>query len=116
MLGFIKKLFHFESEHMTRNQVKQYLRDLKVKTGCKYCGYKKYFGALSFDHRDPKKKKFDLSNCHKHREWKEIKAEIKKCDVVCLNCHAELEYMRRMDDQGSPVSVTDAQQSSKLLE
>lgn len=104
-------------EHMTKNQVRQHLRELKVKIGCKYCGYKKFFGALSFDHRDPKSKRFELSNCHKYRSWKEIKREIAKCDVVCLNCHAELEYNRRMLAEGkSPVSVTDAQHSSKVLE
>ena len=58
---------------------------------CSKCGYKKTLAALSFHHINPKEKKFDLSkNGNLLHEWKEVVAEAKKCQILCLNCHQEL--------------------------
>lgn len=62
---------------------------------CQRCGYDKCLAALSFHHRDPTEKKFALSVkglCHK---WDDIVEEAKKCDLLCMNCHAE-EHNERM--------------------
>lgn len=55
---------------------------------CQQCGYSKYRGALQFHHRDPSQKEFGLASVgslgiEKQRE------EVKKCDLLCNNCHAE---------------------------
>ena len=60
--------------------------------GCIHCGYNKNDRALSFHHRNAKGKKFALSmNCLWSKSMEEILEEFKKCDLVCLNCHAEIE-------------------------
>jgi predicted HNH restriction endonuclease len=43
-------------------------------------------GALEFHHKDPSQKDFHVSTTgiHKARE------EVKKCILVCSNCHMEL--------------------------
>jgi hypothetical protein len=59
---------------------------------CQTCGYTKSTRALSFHHRDPQKKKFELNTRSLlSKSWNLILTETNKCDLLCLNCHAELE-------------------------
>ena len=64
--------------------------------GCKDCGYKKCPDALEFHH--PNKNDKEIvgigSNTYCY-SWKKIEKEIKKCVVLCSNCHKELEYNLR---------------------
>lgn len=53
-------------------------------TGCKYCGEDDPC-KLDFDHRDPASKDIKVSTLNS--AWAKIKKELKKCDVVCCNCH-----------------------------
>jgi len=58
---------------------------------CVQCGYNKSIRGLSFHHKDPKQKEFDISkNGNILLEWDVIIEEVKKCELLCLNCHAEL--------------------------
>lgn len=65
-----------------------YIRGLKLQKGCEACGYNKCAAALCFHHRDPSKKIFQISE--RCKSWRALRREIAKCDVMCLNCHAEL--------------------------
>jgi len=60
---------------------------------CKCCGYHKCLQALEFHHRDPDVKRFNLSGAH-CRKWSTIREELDKCDLVCSNCHKEIEAGR----------------------
>ena len=53
---------------------------------CQKCGYDKYRGALCFHHRDPSEKDPTWN-----RQWavERLYAELDKCDILCMNCHAE---------------------------
>lgn len=55
---------------------------------CQNCGYKRCLSALSFHHRNPKEKDFNVSG-NLCRSWKSVKKELDKCDLLCHNCHAE---------------------------
>ena len=58
---------------------------------CTECGYNKSVKALSFHHKNPAKKSFDISNNgNMMKPWEEVKKEARKCKLLCLNCHAEL--------------------------
>jgi len=58
---------------------------------CSRCGYKKNMSALSFHHTDPKKKDFKLDvRSLSNRKFAYIQNELKKCILVCNNCHAEI--------------------------
>ena len=58
---------------------------------CTKCGYHKSIGALSFHHKNPKKKSFDISNNgNLMQDWEKVVREAKKCELLCLNCHTEL--------------------------
>ena len=52
---------------------------------CFFCKNNDY-DVLTFHHRNPKTKKFNLCN-NWQKNWNELKLEIQKCDLLCANCH-----------------------------
>ena len=58
---------------------------------CKLCGYKKYIGALDFHHTNPKNKSFAVSVRGLSYGWNKILREVRKCTLLCKNCHTEVE-------------------------
>jgi hypothetical protein len=69
-----------------------YITKYKESQGCQKCGNKNLKGPqLDFHHRHGEIKKFNISNCSSYSIEK-LNNEIKKCDVVCKNCHAILTY------------------------
>lgn len=56
---------------------------------CQCCGYNKCITALEFHHLDPLKKDFSFGD-NTNRSWQNTKEELKKCILVCANCHREI--------------------------
>ena len=56
---------------------------------CELCGYDKNPVALSFHHKDRKNKVFAIS-AYLSLPIEDLIEEVKKCRLLCLNCHAEL--------------------------
>lgn len=72
---------------LTRIKRHKYLIDtIKLKKGCEICGFNKWPECLDFDHKNPKKKLFNISQ---KLMWsmKNLQKEINKCRVLCANCH-----------------------------
>jgi hypothetical protein len=84
------KTKHPSSERVERKRRKEVL--VKMLGGCcSTCGYNLSIRALSFHHKDPSKKKFDISsNGGLMENWDVLLNEARKCKLLCLNCHAEL--------------------------
>jgi hypothetical protein len=61
---------------------------------CELCGGVFPSYVMEFHHRDKKDKGFRLSSGH-HKKWEEVIKEISKCDLLCSNCHAIVEYKER---------------------
>lgn len=61
---------------------------LKLKIGCQKCGYNKYSGALDWHHLEDNKD-YNPSDTL-IRNWELYLKEIKKCILVCANCHREI--------------------------
>ena len=79
-----------------RKEVKQKLIEYKLKRGCKFCGYNKCPDALEFHHLDKKDKKIiGVGRANYRHSWESVLNEIKKCIVLCANCHKELHYNLR---------------------
>lgn len=67
---------------------KQKLVEYLLKNPCSVCGETDPV-VLTFDHRDPKEKKYGIYKLvHNGHKWQTIEEEIAKCDVKCYNCHA----------------------------
>jgi hypothetical protein len=59
---------------------------------CQCCGYNQCNESLTFHHIDPKLKDFDFGRAlANHCKWSKIVNELRKCILVCRNCHGEIE-------------------------
>ena len=75
------------------------LDEFKTQNGCQICGYNKHPRAISFDHEIPSEKLHSISSLASHfakagKKNREIIKnliieEIKKCILLCANCHQE---------------------------
>jgi predicted HNH restriction endonuclease len=57
---------------------------------CQCCGYDRCTNALVFHHLKGNTKKFQLSRITRAEKWPEIVEELRKCILVCCNCHSEI--------------------------
>ena len=60
---------------------------------CEKCGYNKCLNALHFHHKNPSEKLFEITpaiwgKCKTTKS--QIIEEVKKCMLLCANCHAEI--------------------------
>ena len=67
------------------NNTKWFL-DLKMDLKCEKCGFN-HPAALDFHHLDPSKKEFKISGKLNVKNKEKVLNEIKKCIVLCSNCH-----------------------------
>lgn len=80
---------------MSYNNVKNSRAKLKERivyvmgSKCVVCGYNKCQTALELHHLIPEEKDFSLSS-NTNRSWEAVRKEIKKCVLVCANCHREI--------------------------
>jgi len=58
---------------------------------CALCGYDKCSDALECHHLDPNEKDFGLGRARANpNSWPRIVTELRKCVLVCSNCHREV--------------------------
>jgi predicted HNH restriction endonuclease len=57
---------------------------------CEVCGYDKCMEALEFHHLNESDKNFGLSEKGYARSWERVEKELKKCVLLCANCHREI--------------------------
>ena len=79
-------------EHVTarRRRVKE---TLVAEAGgrCRLCGYDRCVRAMQFHHVDPATKSFAVSRSGVTISLAALRAEARKCVLLCANCHAEVE-------------------------
>lgn len=58
---------------------------------CQCCGYDKCSSALAFHHIDPNGKDLGFGGARANPiAWDKIVSELRKCVLVCHNCHSEI--------------------------
>jgi hypothetical protein len=55
---------------------------------CVICGFDEHPAALQFHHLNPEAKDFNLSNKGLTKAITRMRAEARKCVLLCANCHA----------------------------
>lgn len=81
----------------TANKKRKYCFEYKALKGCSVCGEKDPI-VLEFHHRQGEQKHKNLltySSSHRSfadMSWEVMLDEIKKCDVVCANCHRRISF------------------------
>ena len=79
---------HFRTK---QKRIKRYIKIIqryKTFCGCKTCGFNKHPVALQLNHKDPMQKTGVISDMVRNVGWAKLKEEIRKCEVLCANCHA----------------------------
>ena len=72
----------------TKISIAKKLRAIEHMGGsCRHCGYDRFYGALDFHHVDIDNKE-DWGNL-RNWGWARIVEELKKCILLCSNCHRE---------------------------
>lgn len=73
----------------TKNEIKEWYREYKRTLYCMICG-ENHPACLQFHHRNKAEKAFNIADmARRPTSKKRIIDEIKKCDVLCVNCHAK---------------------------
>jgi hypothetical protein len=57
---------------------------------CMLCKIEKHPCVFDFHHIDPKTKSFGISGSGITRSWEAVQNEMKKCVLLCANCHREV--------------------------
>lgn len=70
---------------------RELLNDIRQERGCIDCGTRE--GRLDFDHRPGTTKLFNLA--HPRCSQERLLAEVAKCDVRCIRCHARRHGIER---------------------
>jgi len=74
-------------------EFKSLVNSIKIARGCETCGYKAHPVALHFDHIDVLQKKQNIGSMLDHfPKMEDLLSEIKKCRVLCANCHSIKTY------------------------
>jgi hypothetical protein len=93
-----------KSKTLNRQNRNRFRRRTKFKMlaggKCEICQYDKCIDALQFHHKNPKEKLFEISAAiwGKHGvSDNDILEEMKKCSLMCANCHAEKHSVNYFD-------------------
>lgn len=78
-----------------RQKINEWYQNQKKNLCCIICG-ESHPACLVFHHRDKQKKEANIfSLVHGGASLQRIKNEIKKCDILCANCHRKHHYEER---------------------
>lgn len=77
-------------------KIKDFIYKVKTDSGCMDCGESDPV-VLDFDHRPGTDKEGNIGS-YRSLGWsiERLTKEIKKCDVVCANCHRRRTYNRKI--------------------
>lgn len=89
----------YNAAHRNRYKIrkawkKELMIELFKELKCSVCGYDKYFAALDLHHEDPSVKENEISDM-KYYSKDKLREEIKKCIILCANCHREFHAKER---------------------
>ena len=88
----LKKYKDKASEY--RKKTIEAFEDFKSGLCCQQCGENRHW-VLDFHHLDSSTKDKDLSLLIRSGSKKRVEEELKKCIVLCSNCHRDLHYIEK---------------------
>jgi len=111
--GYYKEIWRSPEQHAKEMQrkrdskkikydlISEHINNIKIEKGCGHCGYDENPIALDFHHLDKLLKEKNVSSYWRTSwaQFKQIEDEIKKCEVLCANCHRiEEQRLRKIKD------------------
>lgn len=100
----MKALWSRRSQRAMRRRY--WIGKYKTAMGCEMCGYNQHPVALQFDHLVPHEKEFAIAAVSR-RTIPAVIAEIRKCRVLCANCHAIHTYNQNKEKQEDGAEPSD---------
>jgi hypothetical protein len=85
-----------ERRRRRKEQIRSFVKEYMQQHVCKMCGTK---NNLTFHHRDPSKKRGDISKLVSYKSLSLIQNEISKCDILCRHCHDIKHEMKGYHEQ-----------------
>jgi len=83
---YIAKAKASNIKYKKRNR--EFVNEYKMKYGCSKCNYRGHPSALDFHHVDGSDKENNIAiMINESYSLERIKKEIKKCIILCANCH-----------------------------
>lgn len=93
-----EKIIKHRKEVYEKNK-KDFLNTFKKGRVCERCGYSDHYEILQFHHRDRTSKKLTIGNLEPYQKNSSeiMKEEVKKCILLCPNCHFIQHFKERRD-------------------
>ena len=86
------KAAYRERDRERKRKARMWLQDYKEERGCKFCE-ENHPACLHFHHRESQEKDATIATMISNRaSIAALKAEMKKCHLVCANCHAKIHW------------------------
>lgn len=86
------KEIYYEKNKRFNKRKKDWWLDLKSKLRCNRCG-ENHIACLDFHHKNPKEKEANISSVYRYWSKRRVLDEIKKCEILCKNCHAKEHFI-----------------------
>jgi len=97
---------------LSRKKIKNFIDHYKSANPCVDCGMKFKYYVMQFDHLPQYTKSFLISKFYDYTaDISVVIAEMKKCDLVCGNCHTERTHKRRLEKKDTKQQVKDLLES-----
>lgn len=90
------KKYYKDKAKKQNKKVYKLIKELKENTPCADCGRQYPFYVMDFDHL--KDKLFNVSWLAKTGQSKKLREEMRKCEIVCANCHRERTWNRTLEE------------------
>lgn len=82
---------------------------------CNLCGYDKLQDALDFHHINPDEKEYSISQNGRCHDIKKDLNEVKKCILVCANCHREIHAGMHAEEELLEKKIYDEKKAQQLI-
>jgi transcription elongation factor Elf1 len=80
-----------------QQEIREKFQDYKSTLFCEHCG-ETHIACLDFHHKDPATKDIVLAHAVKQGwSYERIMDEVKKCVVLCSNCHRKVHYKNKAE-------------------
>lgn len=89
-----KDLYYEKSKNYFK-KLQEWFTEFKSTLKCSICGESRHW-VLDFHHTDPSIKDGNIANMLNTSSKEKILDEVKKCIVLCSNCHRDLHYHEKL--------------------
>ena len=93
------KSYYANKRSQRQKNIRAFINDYKSGLKCKKCP-ENHISCLDFHYKNPDEKETTIANMHR-TGWKRerILKEIKKCIVLCANCHRKLHWLEKNENE-----------------